>query len=244
MSKPDQMTFLEHLEELRWRIIKSMVAIVAVAIAAFIKADLVIAFLTAPIDKLEDPVALQALKVSDMFMVQLIASLIVGLILASPIVIYQIWRFVEPALGRSSRRITISIVMFGSFFLLAGVSFGYMILLPFSLRFFTQLGRDMVAANYSIHGYLGYVAWMLMAAGLVFQLPVISFILTKIGLLTPTFLRRYRRYALVGILVFAAVLTPPDPLSQVFMAVPLLLLYELSILISKIFQKSEQEEDA
>jgi sec-independent protein translocase protein TatC len=244
MSKPDQMTFLEHLEELRWRIIKSMVAIVAVAIAAFIKADLVIAFLTAPIDKLEDPVALQALKVSDMFMVQLIASLIVGLILASPIVIYQIWRFVEPALGRSSRRITISIVMFGSFFLLAGVSFGYMILLPFSLRFFTQLGRDMVAANYSIHGYLGYVAWMLMAAGLVFQLPVISFILTKIGLLTPTFLRRYRRYALVGILVFAAVLTPPDPLSQVFMAVPLLLLYELSILISKIFQKPEQEEDA
>ncbi|MFC1483951.1 twin-arginine translocase subunit TatC [Candidatus Neomarinimicrobiota bacterium] len=244
MSKPDQMTFLEHLEELRWRVIKSMVAIVAVAIAAFIKADLVIAFLTAPIDKLEDPVALQALKVSDMFMVQLLASLIVGLVLASPIVIHQIWRFIQPALGRSSRRTTISVVLFGSFFLLMGVSFGYLILLPFSLRFFTKLGGDIVAANYSIHAYLGYVAWMLIAAGLVFQLPVVSFILTRIGLLTPTFLRRYRRYALVGILVFAAVLTPPDPLSQIFMAVPLLLLYELSILISKIFQKTEQVEDA
>lgn len=244
MSAPDQMTFLEHLEELRWRIIKSLAAIVVVAIVAFIKADLVIAFLTAPIEKLQHPVELQALKVSDMFMVQLIASLIVGLILASPFVIYQIWRFVEPALGKSSRRITISIVLFGSFFLLAGVSFGYMILLPFSLRFFTQLGRDMVAANYSIHAYLGYVAWMLVAAGLVFQLPVISFILTKIGILTPSLLRRYRRYALVGILVFAAVLTPPDPLSQLFMAVPLLLLYELSILISKIFQKANPVEDA
>ena len=97
----------------------------------------------------------------------------------------------------------------------------------------------MVEANYSIHAYLGYVVWMLLAAGLVFQLPVISFILTRIGLLTPTFLRKYRKYALIGILVFAAILTPPDPLSQMFMAVPLLVLYELSIIISKIFSTKE-----
>ncbi len=239
MADPNEMTFLEHLEELRWRILKSLAAIVIFAILAFIKADWLINFLTAPALRLNEPVVLQALKVSDMFMVQLIASLMTGLVLASPVVIYQIWRFVEPAMGKSSRRITLSIVLFGTFFLLAGVSFGYLVLLPFSLRFFTSLGRDMVEANYSIHAYLGYVVWMLLAAGLVFQLPVISFILTRIGLLTPAFLRKYRKYALIGILVFAAILTPPDPLSQMFMAVPLLVLYELSIIISKIFSTEE-----
>ncbi len=239
MADPNEMTFLEHLEELRWRIQKSLAAIVIFAILAFIKADWLINFLTAPALRLNEPVVLQALKVSDMFMVQLIASLMTGLVLASPVVIYQIWRFVEPAMGKSSRRTTLSIVLFGTFFLLAGVSFGYLVLLPFSLRFFTSLGRDMVEANYSIHAYLGYVVWMLLAAGLVFQLPVISFILTRIGLLTPTFLRKYRKYALIGILVFAAILTPPDPLSQMFMAVPLLVLYELSIIISKIFSTKE-----
>lgn len=239
MANPREMTFLEHLEELRWRILKSLAAIVLFAIVAFIKADWLVGFLTAPARRLDETVVLQALKVSDMFMVQIIASLMAGLVLASPVVIYQIWRFVEPAMGRSSRRITLSIVLFGSFFLLAGITFGYLILLPFSLRFFTALGGGMVEANYSIHAYLGYVVWMLMAAGLVFQLPVLSFVLTRIGLLTPAFLRRYRKFALVGILVFAAVLTPPDPLSQLFMAVPLLGLYELSILISRIFYKPE-----
>jgi len=101
----------------------------------------------------------------------------------------------------------------------------------------------MVQSNYSIRAYLSYVVWMLLAAGMVFQLPVISFILTRIGLLTPTFLRRYRKYALIGILVFAAILTPPDPMSQMFMAIPLLLLYELSIFISKIFSKKESSQD-
>ncbi|UCH09477.1 MAG: twin-arginine translocase subunit TatC [Fidelibacterota bacterium] len=238
MADPKEMTFLEHLEELRWRIIKSLAVIVIFAIGAFIKADWLIAFLTAPAMELDEPVVLQALKVSDVFMVQLIASFMTGLVLASPIVIYQIWRFVEPAMGKSSRRITLAVVLFGSFFLLAGVSFGYLILLPFSLRFFTALGGGMVEANYSIHAYLGYVAWMLLAAGLVFQLPVLSFILTRIGLLTPAFLRQYRKFALVAILIFAAVLTPPDPLSQLFMAIPLLGLYELSIIISRIVYKS------
>lgn len=246
MDNPNEMTFLEHLEELRWRILKCLAAIIFFAVLAFIKAGWLISFLTAPALRLNEPVILQALKVSDMFMVQLIASLMAGLVLASPVVIFQIWRFVEPAMGRSSRRTTMSVVLFGSFFLLAGVSFGYLILLPFSLRFFTSLGRDMVEANYSIHAYLGYVVWMLLAAGMVFQLPVISFILTRIGLLTPTFLRRYRKYALIGILVFAAILTPPDPMSQMFMAIPLLLLYELSIFISKIFskEKSSKEESS
>ncbi len=236
---PDEMTFLEHLEELRWRILKILGAIVLFAVVAFANANRIIAFLTAPALALDEPVVLQALKVSDMFMVQLIASLLVGLVLASPVLIYQVWRFVAPAVGRSSKILTLSIVLFGSLFFLAGITFGYLVMLPFSLRFFTSLGGELVENNFSIHAYLGYVAWMLIAAGLVFQLPVVSFILTRIGLLTPPFLRHYRRYALVGILVFSAILTPPDPLSQVLMAVPLLGLYELSILISHIFSKPD-----
>lgn len=237
---PNEMTFLEHLEELRWRILKSLGAIALFAIVAFANANRVIAFLTAPALALDEPVVLQALKVSDMFMVQIISSLLVGLVLASPVVIFQVWRFVAPAVGRSSKILTLSIVLFGSLFFLAGITFGYLVMLPFSLRFFTSLGGGLVENNFSIHAYLGYAAWMLIAAGLVFQLPVVSFILTRIGLLTPPFLRHYRRYALVGILVFSAILTPPDPVSQVLMAVPLLALYELSILISHIFSKPDE----
>lgn len=237
---PNEMTFLEHLEELRWRILKSLGAIALFAIVAFANANRIIAFLTAPALALDEPVVLQALKVSDMFMVQIISSLLVGLVLASPVVIFQVWRFVAPAVGRSSKILTLSIVLFGSLFFLAGITFGYLVMLPFSLRFFTSLGGGLVENNFSIHAYLGYAAWMLIAAGLVFQLPVVSFILTRIGLLTPPFLRHYRRYALVGILVFSAILTPPDPVSQVLMAVPLLALYELSILISHIFSKPDE----
>lgn len=236
---PNEMTFLEHLEELRWRILKSLGAIALITVVAFANANRIIAFLTAPALALDEPVVLQALKVSDMFMVQIIASLLVGLVLASPVVIFQVWRFVAPAVGRSSKILTLSIVLFGSLFFLSGITFGYLVMLPFSLRFFTSLGGDLVENNFSIHSYLGYAAWMLLAAGLVFQLPVISFMLTRIGLLTPAFLRHYRRYALVGILVFSAILTPPDPLSQVLMAVPLLGLYEFSILISRIFSKPD-----
>lgn len=236
---PDEMTFLEHLEELRWRILKSLGAIMLFAVVAFVFADQVIVFLTAPALALDSPVIMQALRVSDVFMVQLIASLLVGLVLASPVVIYQVWHFVVPALGRSSRTLTMSIVLFGTVFFLMGITFGYKVMLPFSLRFFTSLGGDLVENNFSIHSYLGYAAWMLIAAGLIFQLPVVSFILTRIGLLTPPFLRHYRRYAFIGILIFSAILTPPDPLSQVLMAIPLLGLYEFSILISRIFSKSD-----
>ena len=234
------MSFLEHLEELRWRIIKSIAAVVLFAVLAFIRVDLLIQLLTAPVLRLEKSIDLQALKITDMFMVEIMVSLLAGLVLAIPVVIYQVWRFVAPAMGKHARRNTLGIVLFGSLFFMGGVSFGYLVLLPFSLRFFSALGGDIVASNYSIHAYLGYVVWMLLAAGIVFQLPVLSLILTRIGLLTPAFLRHYRRYALVAILVLGAILTPPDPLSQVFMAIPLIGLYEFSIFISKVFQRSPE----
>ncbi|MCK4578807.1 MAG: twin-arginine translocase subunit TatC, partial [Candidatus Marinimicrobia bacterium] len=147
MPKVDEMSFLDHLEELRWRILKSMAAIIVIAIAAYTRADTIINFLTAPALRLETPVIMQALRVSDMFMVQLIVSLLTGLIVASPIVLYQIWRFIAPAMVRSSNLLTLAVVLSGSIFFIAGLSFGYKVLLPFSLRFFTSLGGELVQSN-------------------------------------------------------------------------------------------------
>ncbi|MFC1480683.1 twin-arginine translocase subunit TatC [Candidatus Neomarinimicrobiota bacterium] len=240
MNNPDEMTFLQHLEELRWRIIRGLGAILAFAIIAFIFNDHIIAFLTAPALNLENPVLLQALRVSDMFMVQIVASILTGLIFASPVVFYQIWRFVVPAMGRFTRLMTAGVVVAATFFFLMGVTFGYTVMLPLSLRFFTSINAEMVESNFSIQAYLGYVTGLLLAAGLVFQLPIVSLVLTRIGLLTPAFLRHYRRYALVSILIIGAILTPPDPISQILMALPLLLLYELAILIAKLFAPREQ----
>ena len=228
------MTFLEHLEELRGRLIKGLVALAVGAVGAFIWVEELIRLLQAPIKNLG--VELQALQVSDVFMVEIMVSVGAGLVVASPIIFYQLWRFVEPALGKTTRRNTLMIVLFSSAFFVGGIVFAYLVLLPVSLHFFTSLGAGLVESNFSIRSYLGYVVWMLLAAGMVFQLPILSLILTRVGLLTPPFLRHYRRYALVGILVLAAVLTPPDPLSQIMMAVPLLGLYELSILISRLAQ--------
>ena len=232
------MTFLEHLEEMRWRIIKALAAVLGIAVLAFIESDLIMALLTRPAEQLEIPVQLQAIRVSDLFMVQIIASFLTGLVLASPVILYQLWRFIRPALEKPTRTAGFWVVVAGTSLFVTGVLFGYLVILPFSLRFFSSLGDGSVASNYSIQAYFGYVAWILLSAGLIFQLPVISFILTRIGLLTPAFLRHYRKFALIGILVLSAILTPPDPLSQILMAIPLLGLYEVAVPISKIFSPS------
>lgn len=232
------MTFLEHLEEMRWRIIKALAAVLVISVLAFIKSDLIMGLLTRPAEQLEIPVQLQAIRVSDLFMVQIIASFLTGLVLASPVILYQLWRFIRPALEKPTRTAGFWVVVAGTSLFVTGVLFGYLVILPFSLRFFSSLGDGSVASNYSILAYFGYVAWILLSAGLIFQLPVISFILTRIGLLTPAFLRHYRKFALIGILVLSAILTPPDPLSQILMAIPLLGLYEVAVLISRIFSPS------
>ena len=232
------MTFLEHLEEMRWRIIKALAAVLGISVLAFIESDLIMGLLTRPAEQLEIPVQLQAIRVSDLFMVQIIASFLTGLVLASPVILYQLWRFIRPALEKPTRTAGFWVVVAGTSLFVTGVLFGYLVILPFSLRFFSSLGDGSVASNYSIQAYFGYVAWILLSAGLIFQLPVISFILTRIGLLTPAFLRHYRKFALIGILVLSAILTPPDPLSQILMAIPLLGLYEVAVLISKIFSPS------
>jgi sec-independent protein translocase protein TatC len=165
-------------------------------------------------------------------------AIIGGLILSLPNVFFQFWKFIAPALRRTERRYIALIVIFSSFCFLSGIVFAYFVMLPLSLNFAAEFGSEAIENQFAIDEYMSIIISVMLAAGFVFELPMISFFLTKLGILTPGFMKKYRRHAIVIILVLAAFLTPgADPVSQIVLAVPLVLLYEISILISKLSQK-------
>ena len=149
-----------------------------------------------------------------------------------PVVVYQIWKFVTPGLKINEKRYALPVVLFACISFITGVSFGYLVLIPFSLEFFSGMGAGLVENNFSITYYFSFLTWLLLGAGLVFQLPVLSLFLSAIGVLTPPFMRHYRRHAIVTILILSSFITPPDPVSMLMMAVPLVVLYEISIGVS------------
>ena len=204
-------------------------------------ADSIMYWLILPAESLSIDLNLQVLKITSMFTVKLSVALFGGIILGLPIILYQFWRFVSPAFEDKHGFAVLLIVLFSSGFFLLGMCFAYFVIIPFSLAFFTSLTSESVdvAYNFTLEGYLTYILWLIFGCGLLFQLPVISIFFTKIGILTPSFLREYRKFAIVVFLILGAVLTPPDPVSQVLIVIPLILLYELSILISKLFQPKD-----
>ncbi len=229
-----EMSFWEHLEELRWRIFKCLGAILAGGIATYIFSDFLLEILVAPGKSLEIPLNLQVLKVTSMFMVKLSVSLMGGIVIGFPVVVLQVWQFIKPAFEKDYTFAAGLVVLFASLCLAAGICFGYFVIIPFSLGFFTSLTSETVAVNYNftLNDYLTYVLWLVFACGLVFQLPVVTFFFTRLGILTTERLRKYRKFAFLGFLIIGAVLTPPDPLSQVLIVLPLLILYEFSIFLS------------
>ena len=177
-------------------------------------------------------IALQVLSVQGMFLIKWFIAFISGFILAMPVVVYQIWKFVTPGLKINEKRYALPVVLFACISFITGVSFGYLVLIPFSLEFFSGMGAGLVENNFSITYYFSFLTWLLLGAGLVFQLPVLSLFLSAIGVLTPPFMRHYRRHAIVTILILSSFITPPDPVSMLMMAVPLVVLYEISIGVS------------
>jgi sec-independent protein translocase protein TatC len=164
--------------------------------------------------------------------------LICGIILSMPYTIYCLWTFVAPGLLANERRYISRIVFFTSFCFFAGVSFGYFILLPAALNFFASFGTQNIDLNIALDQYVSFMLALLLGAGLVFELPMISYFLSKMGILTPEFMRKYRRHAIVVIFIISAVVTPtPDIVTQSLLAIPMILLYEISIFISKYSQK-------
>ncbi len=236
-----EMPFWDHLEELRWRLIKAIIAILIGAGFSYAYSDLIMYWLINPTESLSIDLNLQVLKITSMFTVKLSVALFGGIILGLPVILYQFWRFISPAFEDKYGVAVIFTVLFSSAFFLLGMSFAYFVIIPFSLAFFTSLTAETidVAYNFTLEGYLMYMLWLIFGCGLLFQLPVISIFFTKIGILTPAFLREYRKFAVVVFLIIGAVLTPPDPVSQILIVVPLIILYEFSILISKLFKPKD-----
>jgi sec-independent protein translocase protein TatC len=239
-----EMGFLDHLEELRWRIIKSMVAVVLCAAVCLLFAEWVIDrlllgptradFFMYQLFGMEAvDVVLQNRTVTGQFFAYVGTVLATGVIVASPIVVYQAWRFLEPGLYAHERQGLRFAAVAATFYFVLGISFGYLILTPLALQFFAQFTISEVILNeFDISRYLSLVLTWTFGAGVLFELPVVVYFFAVMGILTPQRMRVGRKYALIAILAVAAFLTPPDPFSQLIMAIPLLGLYEMSIWIS------------
>ena len=235
-----EMSFLDHLEELRWRIIYSIIGIVVGAIVSWIFIDYLVDYVLLKPAK-DSGALLQNLRPFGQLFLYMQIAIMVGIIISIPNVFYQFWKFIAPALHKHERRYVLRIVIFSSLCFLTGISFAYFVMLPFALKFAAQFGTEAIKNQFAIDEYMSIIISVMLAAGLVFELPMLSFFLSKLGILKPSIMRKFRRHSIVVIMVFAAILTPgTDPVSQIVLAIPLVILYEISILVSKLSQKKSE----
>jgi len=247
VETPDEegvMPFLDHLEELRWMLIKGGVGLLSTTIlCAFFSNWIVDRVLIGPTRKSffmydllgMNPENIELLNrtITGQFFADLGTIIVVGMIVGSPIMVYYVWKFIEPALYPEERSGMRFSAVFATFFFLLGIAFGYFILTPLALQFFAQYTlSEQIVNQFDIMTYFSMVTFWALGTGLLFELPVVVYFLAKVGILTPDMMRTYRKYALLTVLVVGAFLTPPDPISQIIVAAPLLVLYELSIYIA------------
>jgi sec-independent protein translocase protein TatC len=241
-----EMSFLEHLDELRSKIIRALIGILVGTILCVFFADFIVQkVLLHPL--LSVGLKTQVLSPYGIVMLYMESVLVCGIILSMPYTIYCLWTFVAPGLLPKERRYISRIVFFTSFCFFAGVTFGYFILLPAALHFFSSFGTQNIDLNIALDQYMSFMLTLLLGAGLVFELPMVSYFLSKMGILTPGFMRKFRRHAIVVIFIISAVVTPtPDMVTQTLLALPMILLYEVSIFVSKYSQKktAPSSEDA
>ncbi|WP_439505095.1 twin-arginine translocase subunit TatC [Sediminibacterium sp.] len=271
-GEKEEMSFIDHLEELRGHIIRSVLSILVMALIIFIYRKWIFEnIIRGPVNKdfvsykaLCDfshwlgigeslcmppvDVLMQSTKFSGQFVSAVSMAVVGGIILAFPYIFWEFWRFVKPALKEKEVKNTRFIIFWVSFFFFCGAAFGYFLLAPFTFNFLAgfQLGTEnMIVTIPTFSDYLDNLTNIILGCGLAFELPVLAYILTQIGIITPSFLRATRKYAVVIILIVAAFITPsPDWISQLIVFIPLFLLYELSILVSaRVFKKLEKEED-
>lgn len=262
-AEEKEMSFLDHLEELRWHLIRSLFAIIVFSILAFLGKrfifhDVILAparsdFWTYKMFcKLGDllhiksiciqelPFIIQSRQMAGQFNMHLTSSFVIGLILAFPYAFWEFWRFVSPGLYKKERGIARWSIIYVSGLFFLGILFGYFILTPMSINFLSNYQIDPSIRNeFDIISYISTVTMLVLACGLIFQLPIIVYFLTKVGLITPKFMKTYRRHAIIVILVVAAIVTPPDVFTQILVALPLIALYEVSIFISKMVVRNK-----
>lgn len=232
-----EMTFLEHLEELRWRIIYVLIGLVIGTILCWVFIDYLIEVILLKPAR-DSGAILQNLKPFGQLFLFFQVAIMGGIVISVPNTFWHLWKFIAPALRKNERKYIALIVVFSSLCFLAGIVFAYFIMLPFALKFAAEFGSEAIQNQFAINEYMSIIISVMLAAGFIFELPMISFFLTKLGILTPSFMRKYRKHSIVIIMVLAAFLSPGgDPVSQIILAVPLVVLYELSILISKLSMK-------
>jgi sec-independent protein translocase protein TatC len=232
----DKVPFTEHLEELRSRLIVCFVAIAIGFAVSYGFKERLFKILTAPlIEVMQEGDKLIFTGLPEAFFTYLKVAFLAGCLLAAPVIIYEFWMFVAPGLYRKERRILAPIVILSTFFFVGGALFGYFLVFPWGFEFFLGFATEIIRPLPSMKEYLGFATKLLIAFGLVFELPLVITFMARLGLVSVDFLRKNRRYAVLLFFIGAAILTPPDVVTQIMMAVPLMVLYEISILGAKFF---------
>jgi len=262
-----EMSFIDHLEELRWVIFRSLVATAVCTVAVFaFKGFFIEKIVFGPStpdfigykivcnfsqtllnsDKLcfGNDLVLQNIKMTGQFLTHFKMSFIMGFVLAFPYVFWQVWKFIRPALYQNELKAMRGVVFFAWFFFIVGILFGYLLILPFSINFLSNYVLSGNIENFiKISDYTGFIIMVALGAGLMFELPMVIYMLAKIGLVTPAFLRKYRKHAVVLLLFVSAIITPPDVITQVLIGLPVYALYEISILVAAwVIRKKKKKE--
>jgi len=264
-TEENDMSFLDHLEALRWTLIRSALAVFVVSIGAFIMKNFIFnkvillpkdasfftyRFLCAVSQKFdtdglcidEIPFIVQSRTMAGQFSAHLWTSITAGFIMAFPFIVWEIWKFIKPGLHQSEQKYAKSFIIVSSFLFFLGVLFGYYIITPLSINFLGSYRvADEVKNNIDLSSYIGLLRASVLSSGLIFEMPIVIYFLTKMGLVTPNFLRSSRKYALVLVLILSAIITPPDIISQVIVAIPMLILYEISIVISRVVLRKQKK---
>ena len=253
-----QMTFLEHLEALRWHLIRAIVAIVIGAIFSFVNGKYIFDTILLGATKNDfwtyrmlcdlshhiydsDRICievmgfkLQALDIQEQFYQHFMIAIIGGLVIAMPYILFEIYRFIKPALKRSEKKYSFLVISFSSLLFFGGILFGYYILSPISVNFLANYSlSDSIERNFTVSSVINFISLLTLGAGVIFELPIVVYFLSKIGLLTAETMKKYRRIAIVVILVISAIITPPDVMSQIILTFPILILYEIGIMIAR-----------
>jgi sec-independent protein translocase protein TatC len=263
-----EMSFLDHLEELRWLLVRSSIAIVILAVAVYFVSDYIfneIIFGPTKVDFItyrffcdashylgfaeticieELPFTIQNTTMEGQVNVFVWTCITAGFILGFPYILWEVWKFISPALYEKERKYAKVFVFTASLLFFTGVLFGYYVIVPMSVNFVATFSvAEVVKNEFNLESYISMIKTSVIAGGLFFELPIIIYLLTKLGLVTPTFLQNTRKYAVVIVLIISAIVTPPDVVSQITVAVPMLLIYEISILISKFVVKKQEKNE-
>jgi len=244
MNEEEKQPFLGHLEELRKRLIACAIAVGVGFAAAYGFSERIFQLLIAPLQAvMPEGDSLIFTNLPEMFFTYLKVSILTGIMVMAPFIFYQLWMFIAPGLYKREKRYVIPFVLSSTILFVGGSLFGYFVVFPFGFKFFIGFSNEYVKALPSVKQYFSFAIKLLFAFGVVFELPVVIFFLAKMGLVTPEFLKRKRKYAILLTFVLAAILTPPDVITQCMMAGPLIILYEIGILVSRMARKEKEEDE-